>query len=146
MTLDYKHITETEGFAVPLPSESGLDERIFEFSLAVDNPTHQRSAVHAFIRKKLGKVPANTTYCTSGGMMAPTICAAYERRLAGRGSKLHGSVAIPCYDLKEQVFYCCNGTVLAGQLPTTADAPCYSSASDQSSLVKTLTDKDVLGQ
>lgn len=142
MTLD-RLIVGDSSAVIPAPSTTGHGERSFLFSDAISNPEKQPAAVKSFVNKKMGKVPANTTYCNINGMVAPAICSDYEQTLIKRSVPQHGTVAVPCYDLKGQTFYCCNGSYAAGVLPGAGNAPCYRSLMDSNSLVLTLSDGDI---
>ena len=142
MTLDHLIVGDTSA-VIPSPTGMGHGAREFVFSDKFPNPERDIAAVKSTVDKKIGKVPANTTYCNTNGTVAPAICSDYEQTLTKRGIPQHGSVAVPCYDLKGQTFYCCNGSSASGVLPGTGDAPCYKSMSDSNSLVLTLSDGDV---
>lgn len=142
MTLDHVIVGDS-GVLIPLPSTSGHGEREFVLNELIANPAGNLKSVHDFVSKKIGKVPANTTYCASNGYVAPQVCSEYDQSIASRGAANHGTVAVPCYDLKGQVFYCCNGSFASGLIPTSGTSPCFKSMTDISSSVLTLTDKDL---
>lgn len=142
MTLDHVIVGDS-GILIPLPSDSGHGEREFLLNDMIGNPAGNPKSVRDFVSKKVGKVPANTTYCNLNGSVAPQICSEFEQSIASRGAAKHGTVAVPCYDLKGQVFYCCNGSYASGQIPVSGTSPCFTSLTDKKSIVSTLTDKDL---
>lgn len=140
ITLDHLIVGDSSAI-VPFPSESGQADREFladESFFSADSKSYL-----SLLKKKIGKVPANTTYCNPNGGRLASVCDEYDRRLTARNAPNHGSVAVACYDLKGQKFYCCNGSLASGLLPAAGNAPCYSSLEDEKSLVQTLKESDL---